>query len=161
MSRRSQLSVASSILHRMVELGAAAEVQPPDLVVFLHLVIDATKNPDTSVPDPAGMVVARHESPCSRPGPCLQVEIADVVQNAIMTSLSTTDIKLVVIDDSGVARSSSRNRAVKLRLRPVRCLQIEDYNVGKVLAMLVLATKNEQFAALPEACCMACEEWSV
>jgi len=79
MSGRDELPVACSILHGVIELRAAAEIEPPDLVALLHLVVDATKDPDATVPDPAGVIVTRNESPCPGPGPRLEVEIADVV----------------------------------------------------------------------------------
>jgi hypothetical protein len=34
-------------------------------------------------------------------------------------------------------------------LRPVRCFEIENYHVGEVLAMFVLAAENKELAALP------------
>jgi len=76
----------------MLKLGTTAEVKPPYLIALLHVVVDTSEDPDAAVPDPAGMVITRYESPCTRPGPCLQVEIADVVQNTVMPRLTTTDV---------------------------------------------------------------------
>jgi hypothetical protein len=63
----------------MVKLWTTAEIEPPDLIVLFHVIVDAAEYPDATVPDPAGVVVARDEFPCPRPGPCLQVKVADVV----------------------------------------------------------------------------------
>jgi hypothetical protein len=63
----------------VIKLWAATEIEPPDLVALFHLVVYAAKDPDATVPDPAGVIITRNESPCPRPGPRLEVEIADVV----------------------------------------------------------------------------------
>jgi hypothetical protein len=49
----------------VIKLWAAAEIEPPDLVVLFHVVVDATEDPDATVPDPAGVIVTRDEFPCS------------------------------------------------------------------------------------------------
>jgi hypothetical protein len=97
-SRRDQLAVASTKLHGMLKLRAAPKVQPPDLVVLLHLIINASEYPDTAVPDPAGMIVARYKSPSTGPGPGLQVEVTYIVQYTIVASLSSANVQLVVVD---------------------------------------------------------------
>jgi len=66
-----------------------------------------------------------------------------------VTRLPTADVELVVAYDGRVASAPPRNRPVKLWLRPVRGLEIEDDDVGKMLAVLVLATEDEQLGALP------------
>ena len=37
-------------------------------------------------------------------------------------------------------------------LRPMGGLEVEHNNIGEMLAMLVLSSEDEKFAALPEAC---------
>lgn len=103
------------------------------------------------------MVVSWYEAPRTRPGPCFEVEIADVVKNAIVARLAAADVKLVVVDDSRVSGTSTRYNAVQLGLRPMRRLEVEYYDVGKVLAVLVLTTKNQKLASLPETCRVAWE----
>jgi hypothetical protein len=44
---------------------------------------------------------------------------------------------------------------MELRLCPVGGLQVEHYNIGEVLAMLVLTAEDQEFVALPEVGCVA------
>lgn len=133
----------------MVELGTAAEIEPPNFVVLFHFIVDTSKNPDTAVPDPAGVIVTRDESPGARPGPCLEIEVANVVQDTIMACLPAADIQFVVVDYCRVASPSAWYWSMKLGLRPMRCLEVEDYDVGEMLAVLVLAAKDKKLVPLP------------
>lgn len=100
------------------------------------------------------MVVSWYEAPRTRPGPCFEVEIADVVKNAIVARLAAADVKLVVVDDSRVSGTSTRYNAVQLGLRPMRCLEVEYNDVGEMLAVFVLTAKDKQLTALPETRCV-------
>lgn len=73
-----------------------------------------------------------------------------------MSCLAATDVQLVVVNDGRMSSSSAWNNAVQLGLRPMRCLEVEYDYVGKMLAMLILTAKDEQFASLPETRCVAC-----
>ena len=152
MPRRKELSVARSEFHGVLKFRAPAKVQPPDLVALLHLVVDTSKDPDASVRDPASVVVTRNESPGARPGQCLEVEVADVVQNAVVSCLTATDVESVIVYDCRMAGSTTWNWTVKFGLRPVRCFKIEDYDIGKMLTVFVLTAEDQELGALPEAC---------
>ena len=134
----------------MFELRAAAEIQPPNLIVLLHVVIYATKDPNTPIPDPAGMVIARHKSPGTRPGPCLEIEVANVVQHTVVTGLPAANVQFILENNSGMTSAAAWYRSVKFGLCPVCCFQIEHYNIGKMLAVLVLPAKNQKLTALPQ-----------
>jgi hypothetical protein len=76
----------------VIKFWAATEIEPPDLIVLLHIVIDTAKDPDATVPNPAGVIVTRDEFPCSRPSPCLQIKVTDIVQYTVMSSLTAADV---------------------------------------------------------------------
>jgi hypothetical protein len=44
---------------------------------------------------------------------------------------------------------------MQLRLCPVRRLEIEDDDIGEVLAVFILSAKDQQLGALPETCRVA------
>jgi hypothetical protein len=144
------LAVACPILHGVIKLWAAAEIEPPNLVAFLHVIIDATKDPNAPVPDPAGVVIPGNKSPCPRPGPCLEIEVADVVQHTIVPSLTTANIQFVVVYDGGMASAAARYGSVQFGLRPVGGLEVEHDDIGEMLAMLILSTEDEKLATLPK-----------
>jgi hypothetical protein len=136
----------------MLEFRTATEIKPPDLIVFLHLIINTSEDPNATVPDPAGMVVPRHESPGSRPCPGLEVQVANVVQYTVVAGLASTNVQLVVVNYCWVTGSATRYRAVQLRLCPVCGLEVEHYDIGEMLSVLVLSTKDQKLASLPQTC---------
>ena len=66
-----------------------------------------------------------------------------------MSSLAAADVESVIVYDCRVAGSTARNWAVKFGLRPVCCFEIEYYDIGKVLAVFVLSTKDKKLTTLP------------
>jgi hypothetical protein len=87
-----QLSLGGTIGHGILEARASAKVQPPYLVVFLHLIIYTAKDPYPAIPDPACVIVSRNKLPRARPRPCFQIQETYVVQNAVMPGLTSTDV---------------------------------------------------------------------
>jgi hypothetical protein len=134
----------------VIKFWAAAEIEPPNLVALFHVVVYATKDPNAPVPDPAGVIVTGNKSPCPRPGPRLEIEVADVVQDTIVPSLATANIQFVVIYDGRMASAAARYGPVEFGLRPVGGLEVEHNNIGEMLAVLVLSTEDEKLAALPK-----------
>ena len=69
-----------------------------------------------------------------------------------MPSLAAADIQLIVVDYCRVSSATARYGTVQFRLCPMSGFEIEDNDVGKMLAMLVLTAKYEELVTLPKTC---------
>jgi len=67
---------------------------------------------------------------------------------------ATTDEEFVIMNHGRMSGSSTRGQALHLWLGPVGILEIEDYDIGQVCAVLILTTKDEELVVLPETCGM-------
>lgn len=102
------------------------------------------------------MVEAGREAPSSRPGPSLQVQVRQVVEDDVALSSNTANNKeFVLVDNSRMAGPAPWNRSANVWLSPSGCGDIEDDNVGEVFTMLILASKHDQFITLVQRRSMA------
>lgn len=90
------------------------------------------------------MVKSANKLPCSRPGESLKIEVTDIVQNVIiMPSYASNYKQLIVVKYSSMSSSTFRDWSIDGRLGPMRCFEVEDYEVGEVSSVFVLATEYE------------------
>lgn len=73
-----------------------------------------------------------------------------------MASHTATDEELVVVDYGRVPGSSTRRNALNFRRGPMGGLEVEDDDVGKMRAVFVLSTKDEELLVLPETSSVTC-----
>jgi hypothetical protein len=101
------------------------------------------------------MIESTDEAPCLGPGKCFEIEVANVVQDVVVLTRDTADNEeLVLMEDRCVSGSAFGNGAGDLGLCPVRCLEVEDDEIGKICSMLVLAAEDEEFISLVQSRCM-------
>jgi hypothetical protein len=72
-----------------------------------------------------------------------------------VSGLTTTDVEPVIVDDGRMTSSATWNWTVEFGLGPVRCFEIEYYDICKVLAVFVLAAEDQKLGTLPKARCMS------
>jgi hypothetical protein len=90
------------------------------------------------------MVESSNKSPCSGPGEGLQVEVAYVIKDVIVVTRNSSNYKqLVIMKDSCVSCSTFGNRPRDCWLCPMRCFEIEDYEIGEVGSMFIFAAEDE------------------
>lgn len=101
------------------------------------------------LPDVGRMVKSAHKSPWPRPGECLEINVANVIQQIIvLTRDASNNEQLVVVEQCRMSRSAFGNGTRHGWLGPMGSLQIENYEVGEISTMLVLATKDQELVAL-------------
>lgn len=102
------------------------------------------------------MVESANKSPCSGPGEGLQVKVADIIKDVVIVSgYSSNYEQLVFVKNCSVSCSTFRNRSGDCWLCPMGCFEVEDYEVGEVSSVFVLAAEDEQLVALIESRSMA------
>lgn len=150
-------AVPSVVGGRGIESGSAFEVKPVDVSHLFGIFAEASKYPHPITPDKCLMIEATNKSPCSRPGECLEVEIANVVQDIIVVPSDSANYeKFVFVEHGSVSGSSFWNRAGHGRLCPVRSLQVEYNEVGEISSVLILTTEDEELVPLIEGGSMPC-----
>lgn len=150
-------AVPGVVGRRRVESGGAFEVKPVDISNLFSIFAEASKYPHPVTPDECLVIEATNKAPCPRPGECLEVKIANVVQDIVVVPSDSANYeKFVFVEYGSVSGSSFRNRTSHGRLCPVRSLQVEYNKVGEVSSVLILTTENEELVPLVEGGSMPC-----
>ena len=135
--------------------GGSLKVKPPDISRPFHVRTQSTKYPQPCAPNPSCMIEASSEAPCPRPGPCLEIEVGQVIQDHILLPChasyachSTHYKKLVFMNDGSMPRSTSRDRPTNFGKCPGEGIEIKNDDVGEIFAMFIFASKHNQFIPL-------------